>query len=132
MRSDKFSEDRVWWVSQVMETSEAPEAALDMRVMRAGHDKIPLARIERRGSEAARSAQGAPEAEQTRGESIRDKSFVTNCEEEELWVSVIQHYQQTGLCWSWQLFIENLQAVSLILISWTVVKSENLMNKKPA
>ena len=67
-----------------METSEAPEAALDMRVMRAGHDKIPLARIERRGSEAARSAQGAPEAEQTRGESIRDESCVTNCEEEEL------------------------------------------------
>ena len=66
----------------MMETSEAPEAALDMRVMRAGHDKSPLARIERRGSEAARSAQGAAEAEQTRGESIRDESCVTNCEEE--------------------------------------------------
>ena len=57
----------------MMETSEAPEAALDMRVMRAGHDKIPLARIERRGSEAARSAQGSSEAEQSeRGKSIRD------------------------------------------------------------
>ena len=58
----------------MMETSEAPEAALDMRVMRAGHDKIPLARIERRGSEATRSAQGSEEAEQSerQGESIRD------------------------------------------------------------
>ena len=58
----------------MMETSEAPEAALDMRVMRAGHDKIPLARIERRGSEASRSAQALSEAEQSesRGESIRD------------------------------------------------------------
>ena len=52
-----------------MEAVEAPEAALDMRVIRAGHDKIPLARIERRGSEG-RSSQGAGE-DQSQGESIR-------------------------------------------------------------
>ena len=56
-----------------METSsEAPEAALDMRVIRAGHDKIPLARIERRGSTgASRSSLRAAEAEH-RGESTSD------------------------------------------------------------
>ena len=57
---------------------EASEAALDMRVIRAGHDKIPLARIERRSSEAEqrssgviRGHQGSSEAEQSPGESIR-------------------------------------------------------------
>ena len=53
-----------------MEAVEAPEAALDMRVIRAGHDKIPLARIERRGSEG-RSSQGAAGEDQSQGESIR-------------------------------------------------------------
>ena len=56
---------------------EASEAALDMRVIRAGHDKIPLARIERRSSEAEqrssgviRGHQGSSEAEQSPGEFI--------------------------------------------------------------
>ena len=103
---------------------EASEAALDMRVIRAGHDKIPLARIERRSSEAEqrssgviRDHQGSSESEQSPGESIM-KTCANMLQTQ--WggvVSVIQHYQQTGLCWSWQLFIENLQAVSLILIS---------------
>ena len=35
-----------------MEQSEAAEAALDMRVSKAGHDKIPLARIERKARES--------------------------------------------------------------------------------
>ena len=56
---------------EALEAFEAPEAALDMRVIRAGHDKIPLARIERRGSGAARSSHGAPGEEQSLGESVR-------------------------------------------------------------
>ena len=105
---------------------EASEAALDMRVIRAGHDKIPLARIERRSSEAEqrssgviRGHQGSSEAEQNPGEFMTQRRIVLKMLQTQ-WggvVSVIQHYQQTGLCWSWQLFIENLQAVSLILIS---------------
>ena len=39
---------------ETSETSETCGGALDMRVARAGHDKIPLARIERRVSLGAR------------------------------------------------------------------------------
>ena len=36
------------WGGDIMEAEE-DETALDMRITRAGHDRIPLARIERRG-----------------------------------------------------------------------------------
>ena len=35
-----------------MEGSDASEDALDMRVSKAGHDKIPLARIERKARQS--------------------------------------------------------------------------------
>ena len=68
--------------------------ALDMRVARAGHDKIPLARIERRVSLGAR-----PEASPGSAAS-EEREYKGECYCEELSepVSVIQHYQQTGLC----------------------------------
>ena len=79
---------------ETSETSETCGGALDMRVARAGHDKIPLARIERRVSLGARPeaspGSGASEEREYKGECY--------CEELSELVSVIQHYQQTGLC----------------------------------
>ena len=73
---------------------EASEDALDMRVIRAGHDKIPLARMERRSSEAEQRSsgvikghQGSSKAEQSPGEFIMKMRLVLTCykqSEEEL------------------------------------------------
>ena len=52
--------------------NEVTEAALDMRVTKAGHDKIPLARIERRSRSVLEDEDTCPQS--TNG-NVRISSF---------------------------------------------------------